>query len=610
MGVREVDQGVQARIVAYYETVAPLIERSFAGAPIVVTAFPDGFGHPPLYRVLGTPLSECALIDACRRYGAVGFDTWAPLPTDVDRLRFARILIEAPPKTHPDKLKEAALAVRAALEELKLDAIALLGGNAGIALWIPFADAPHAEPLRAWLHRLCARVIAKNPHLLSAEPNSHGDGLVHLHVSSNARGRYSAMPYSLRGADDLAVCTPIRWSELQALDDGDVTAATIATRLARHGDVFADEAARLAEQRFANAQDSFALPIDFMAAWQPRGHIVTAAVEILEDGKARAADEILSEALRRKLVPPNTTKKYVYSALIEYIARQLGRGRKPPIVQTADRRFRINEPPDDWPDLVPQTQRTINAQAQALIDRLDATATGNDPAAFEFAVCDAFAHLGFLATHVGGHKAPDGYADAQLGVLGYRVMLECKTGKDVVTQPDAAEAAKYKDAYHADYCALVGPGYGEEIELLSELRTHGVTAFTAGDLKTLLSIDSSAYEMRRLFVPGFAADVVGDLLWDRAHGESKRVADVAAYVRQAGWSAQRTAGEEGGPADAPRLNEDAAMLMVDEALRKAGSAQACTREEVRLAFEYLTNPLIDAAAWTDDTRTSIVITRP
>ena len=44
-------------------------------------------------------------------------------------------------------------------------------------------------------------------------------------------------------------------------------------------------------------------------------------------------------------------------------------------------------------------------------------------------------HMGFPTNHVGGNKAPGGYGDASLGPVGYRVMLECKTGKGNVTQP-------------------------------------------------------------------------------------------------------------------------------------------------------------------------------
>jgi hypothetical protein len=328
---------------------------------------------------------------------------------------------------------------------------------------------------------------------------------------------------------------------------------------------------------------------------EPRGHIITAAIDILGDGRARDAKEILQESLDRKLVPPNTTYHYVYTALIEYIARQLGRGRKPPILQDAQRRFRINEPLDDWPDLVPSPVPPGDPDAEALAQRLEATGGGDDPAAFEAVVCDAFARLGFLTQHLGGRAQPDGIADAILGPLGYRVLLECKTAKRLVTQPDAAEAAKFRDAFTADRCTLVGPDFSDEIELLQELQTHRVTALTVRDLQTLLFVRANAREVKRVLVPGYACDVMSDLLWERRHGIAKRVATIAYLIEREGWSVQRTAAEQGGAAEAPSLTVDAAMMLVDAALKAAGSSQACARVEVEEAFAYLASPNVGAA---------------
>jgi hypothetical protein len=44
-------------------------------------------------------------------------------------------------------------------------------------------------------------------------------------------------------------------------------------------------------------------------------------------------DELLTEALQLGLVPKNTSHWYIYTALIEYIARTKGHDRKPLIVQ-------------------------------------------------------------------------------------------------------------------------------------------------------------------------------------------------------------------------------------------------------------------------------------
>jgi len=597
------DDALETRVLSHYYLVAETIAKHFAGEPIVFANFPAGFDKPPHWHRTQVPLSANKLLWLCHRMFAVEFHGWAPLPNQLDRLRFARILLEHSPDAARRNLGAATL--RDMLAEYKLQAAPIFDGNEGIALWIPFADAPAAETVRPWLHALCNDAVARRPDLFTTEPNTHDVKRVHLHVASNAAWHFSVLPYSLRGAPGFPVATPFRWEELDTLN-GALNADAFVHRWKNHGDVFGDVLAAIPPQTFASL--AAPRPAPEMIA-QPRGTAITAAFDILEDGKARTAQQILDEALARGLVQRNMTKKYVYTALIEYIARTIGHARKPLIVQNQDRTFRINQPPDDWPDLAPPAQPVIDANTQALIDRLETTSTGTDPAAFEIAVCDAFAHLGFAATHVGGHGAPDGYADAQLGVLGYRVMLECKTAKGVVTQPDCVEASKYNAAYNAQCGAIVGPEFPEEEELVTELHTHGVTALTVSDLRTLLCLGATPLELRQILKPGFACDFLSDLLWERTHGERKRIAVVADLIRREGWNAQVTAAQQGGPANAPLLTVDSAMLLVDAALRAAGSVQACTRDQVQAAFSHLTDPLVGHAVWTDPTRGAIVILR-
>lgn len=141
---------------------------------------------------------------------AIEFFTWAPTLLDVGALRFGRILLAAPPGTAFERVKLAALAMRALLfGAAKLEAVPLLDGGTGMSVWIPFADAPQADVLRPWLRRLCNRAVALHGDLVSTAFNTHHDGRVHLHVSTNAADRYSAVPYSLR-APRLTVCMPIR----------------------------------------------------------------------------------------------------------------------------------------------------------------------------------------------------------------------------------------------------------------------------------------------------------------------------------------------------------------------------------------------------------------
>ncbi len=312
---------MQRCVLAHYRLAGPYIAAHLQGTPIVFRNYPDGnLDGPGLFHVTDVPLSVDKLLWLIHAKYAVEFHTWAPLPADDDRLQFARILLEAAPAMPFERVKLAALAIRALLfDRTKLEAIPLLDGGTGIALWVPLADAPHAAPLRVWLHTVANEAAARHPDLISTELNTHKDGRVHVHVSSNAAGRFSAVPYSLRGAG-MAVAVPVAWDELGAMTSAAAfTIANLPASLQTHGDLFGIQLAPIKNQRSPLSE-----PLPMATTPKPRGRVITAAIAILEDGKTRNADDILKEALAQALVPPNTTRKYVYTNLIEYIARQIG----------------------------------------------------------------------------------------------------------------------------------------------------------------------------------------------------------------------------------------------------------------------------------------------
>ncbi len=584
-------------IERHYQRVAPTLESTFGAIPIVTAAFPGGLGTKPRWYPKSLPLTPRVVAWCVRRLDAVELHSWTPSIEHPGRVGFARILLEPGANTAPKQLAAAARATRAALAQHDLDAVAVLDGLGGVALFVPFDDAPAYDDVRTWLHQLTNALAASNA-IFSTEPNTHAPNAVHIHVAHNAVHAWSVLPYSLRGRDGLPVAVPVRWDELDALPS--VTIDQLPARLGAVGDLLASERRRIGRQTFGSLQT-------LSLAATSHGHVIDAALQILLDGRARSADAIFKEAVAHGLLPADFKAKYVYTALIEYIARAQGNGRRPAIVQDADRSFRFNEPPDDWPNLPDVAPHAPDPQAGALAQRLSETAQGSDPAAFEIAVCDAFAHLGFAATHVGGNKAPDGYIDAQLGVLGYRVMLECKTAKATVSQPDAFEAAKYREPYNAQFCVLIGPAFPNETELTQELKTHGVCAWTADDLRLALALGANAYELRNAFAPGYAADALTDLQWARAHGDAKHVRVVMDILERVGRELQVTAATQGGPATAPLLTVDTAMALVDRELAAAHSTQACTREQVENAFAYLTNPVVAKAVRANE---AIVIVSP
>src|ERR1035437_9375489 len=316
-------------------------------------------------------------------------------------------------------------------------------------------------------------------------------------------------------------------------------------------------------------------------------------IAMLGDGKPRYAQTILDEGIARGLFTAATTKRSVYENLLLHIHQEVAGGHKPAVVEDpVTRKFRINSPVDAWPDIPPPPPpRYIDAATlDAIATRLRTTGGGDDATAFEQAVCDAFALMGFVTQHVGGMYAPDGIIDAPLGPLAYRAILECKSAPNVkfVSQPRPEEAAKFRTSSNADFAVLVGPDFHAGESFSQEIQTHAISVWTVDDVITALRIDVDTYECRALFAPGFVYDRLGELEWSRTHGEEKRAAIVRQILRREGYAAQSTIVGHVAPSDAPVLTLDAAMLIVETALTHAGATVCATREEVHAAMEDLT----------------------
>ncbi len=183
--------------------------------------------------------------------GAVGMLSWTPSPRDPGCVGYARILLRRCNAASEADLKAALEALRAMLRESRLEAIPVLDGHDGAALFVPFGDIPLYDAVREWLHAFCKRAVAQHTGLLTEarDPAERGNR-VHLAVTTNAVGHFSSLPYSLAGNPQLAMVTPVEWEELARIDNGTFTAQNSEERLVR--DVFGEMAAAIGMQRFSS----------------------------------------------------------------------------------------------------------------------------------------------------------------------------------------------------------------------------------------------------------------------------------------------------------------------------------------------------------------------
>ena len=262
-----------ALVVGHYQLAAPLLEANFSHVPLVSSYHPQGLGTPAVFKQwwkAGELPPSMPAVDVVSHgehhtyialtvnsvlwlahRGAVGMMSWTPSPRDPECVAYARILMRLCGTAKKDDLKYALLALQTLLRESRLEAIPMLDGHQGAALFVPFADIPLYDATRAWLHSLCNRAAERHPELLTVAAHDADRGnRVHLSVTKDAVGGFSSLPYSVAGNPELGMATPVEWNELGEIENGMYTAHNSAQRLQR--DVFAEMAAAIGMQRFSS----------------------------------------------------------------------------------------------------------------------------------------------------------------------------------------------------------------------------------------------------------------------------------------------------------------------------------------------------------------------
>jgi DNA primase len=627
--------------LAHYARVAPLIAAAFGPIPLVLGMYPDGPGTHAVYRfALSDPPATIPTVAvprlgkdgsrvmlpylaatshgmawAVHRYRALSFGSWAPCVADPEAARFARVTVAPGTEGGFAAVAVACLALRAGFEAQGLQAVLVLDGVGGAALWFPLDDAPLYAAVRETFGPIVRAVAAAHPRVLTAVPR-HADApeLVHASTATNAVDRFSALPYSLRGDAEATMATPVRW---ETLGRGGVclTASAFAEAFARDGDdVFAREIARIGSQRLPHRAAAFAFART--AIDDAHGRVLAAVRAILADGRARTMDAICEEAIALGLVPATTIGNYIRNSVTTVIDRERRRGETPEFVILPDGRCRANVPVDPFPSFAAAT--VPDAETEALVARLarssvrDVAPEADDGpdigAPFERDVALAFARLGLRAERRGGEGEPDVVATAALGDGAYTVVVECKTAArdakatDMVRDTFAAEAGTMRDRVNAEYAVLIGPAFARREQLDAELVVHAVALWEVTDLALLLRAHAVHPIPWPALVPLFAAgrerEAIARFVFAHLHGARQR-ADVAyRAVCEEGLRYQDAlvASDPATERASAPLDAAALAVLVNMRLVQAGDLGRIGIEDVRAAIAFGTHPSVATLA--------------
>ncbi len=173
--------------------------------------------------------------------GCIDLNQWYARCDDVDRPDYLHFDLDPVPGATFEKVVEAALFIRSALESLKIPSYAKTTGSKGIHIYVPIVRGPTQKQVWGFAKEFALAVAAQEPKLLTAVyvVAKRPKGRVLVDYNQNAWGRTLASIYSVRPRTVASVSTPVEWSELErGLKIEDFRIDNVPARVKRVGDLW------------------------------------------------------------------------------------------------------------------------------------------------------------------------------------------------------------------------------------------------------------------------------------------------------------------------------------------------------------------------------------
>ncbi len=251
-------------LVEYYQRIATVALRHYAGRPLSMHRFPDGIAADGFFQkdapdhfpdwitratlqkeggsVAHVVVDQAATLVFLATQGCITPHLGLSRVDAIDRPD--RLIFDLDPSDDDfAKVQAAAAALKALCDALELTTFVQLTGSKGLHIVVPLDRAAGFEDARGFARRLVEHAAAERPDELTVEQRKDKrQGRVFLDFLRNAYGQTAVAPYAVRAIEGAPVATPIDWSEAFA---GDLrprayTVANIFRRLAQKEDPWAD----------------------------------------------------------------------------------------------------------------------------------------------------------------------------------------------------------------------------------------------------------------------------------------------------------------------------------------------------------------------------------
>ncbi len=251
-------------LIQYYIDVAPVLLPHLKDRAMVMKRYPNGAAGD-FFFMKRAPSPRPSWIEICSiehssgnvinfpmiqdlaslmwviNLGCIDLNQWYARCDDVDRPDYLHFDLDPVPGASFEKVIEAALFLKVALDSLKIPSYPKTTGSKGIHIYIPLEYGPTQKQVWTFAKQFSHAVAGEAPKLLTAiyQVSKRPKGRVLVDYNQNAWGRTLASVYSVRPKDRPTVSTPLKWSELErgvALDDFRID--NVPARVRRLGDLF------------------------------------------------------------------------------------------------------------------------------------------------------------------------------------------------------------------------------------------------------------------------------------------------------------------------------------------------------------------------------------
>jgi bifunctional non-homologous end joining protein LigD len=251
-------------LIQYYADIAPVLLPHIRDRAMVMKRYPHGAASEPFF-MKRAPVPRPDWIRTCSiehgsgniidfpviddvpsllwviNLGCIDLNQWYAQCDDINRPDYVHFDLDPGPGATFDHVRESALFVRDALEELTMKPLVKTSGSRGMHVYVPIVRGPVQKTVWTFAKALAVTLASRKPALMTAEyrKEKRPKGRVLVDYNQNRWGSTLASVYSVRPTPLAMVSTPLEWTEVtRGARIEDFRLDNVRDRIAKVGDLW------------------------------------------------------------------------------------------------------------------------------------------------------------------------------------------------------------------------------------------------------------------------------------------------------------------------------------------------------------------------------------